>query len=611
MTKISQVNNADNNEEIFNISYLVLAVLIFLTLGITYNFYKSAQNKDTVRFANQVSRMTSAIDNRSKLYAAILKGGRGLVETSEGLNREKFAVYVGSLNLPNRYPGIEGIGFTEFFPAADEAQFIRKMKAGGYTDFRIIPEGKRDFYTSVVFFEPLNEKNKMLIGYDMFADQTRREAMEIARDTGDVAASGKIQLIQEKSENDPTGFLIYLPIYKSGRMAEVVTEREKNLRGYVYIPLHAKSFLKEITESMPEKDIKIQIFDQQAIGENLLTETEFDTGANYNGLIEDSFQTSQELNFLGRKWFIKFSTLPNFNEQSSVGWTPLIFLCGIGFTFLLFGMTYWEAAARAKFQKTAAQLVESQKERERLFENEKDARRTAEEANKSKDAFISVVSHELKTPLNAIAGWTRILKTGEISTQTKNLALFKIDKNLRMQAGLVEQLLNYSEIISGKANVNEDRICLSELFEEICDEYIAPIEEKNIEFSKKNLLERVFIKGDREKLKLAITNLLSNALKFTKGGGKIEIRAEVSDNFAVIEISDDGLGVAPEFISHIFEHYKQAENPNTRIFGGLGLGLTISKHIINLHKGTISAVSEGRNKGSSFVIKIPVYSETA
>ena len=603
-----KIENA-NDEKIFNISYLVLAVLIFLTLGITYNFYKSAKSKDIVRFGNQVSRLNGTVENRIKLYTAMLKGGRGFIETSKDLNREKFAVYIGSLDLPNRYPGIQGIGFSQYFPASERESVIKKIQSEGYADFKIFPEGERAFYTSIVYLEPFNELNRVALGYDMFSEKVRREAMERARDSGDAAASGKVELLQINDEQRPTGFLMYLPIYENGIVPNLPEQKEKNLRGFIYSPFQARNFLNEIYENVPDKDIKIEIFDQQIQPSNLLVETVNNSEKDTSGVLDEIYTTKQEIDVGGRKWILQYHSLPDFAEQSSVGWTPLIFLCGIGFSFLLFGMTYWEAASRAKVQKTAAELFESQKERERLFENEKKARHIAEQASLTKDEFIAIVSHELKTPLNAIAGWTRILKTDDVSNQTKNLALQKIDKNLRLQVGLVDQLLSYSEIISGKVNLYNDNINFSDIFDQVCNEVEATAKEKSVEFIKENCLNQQLVAGDREKLKVAFGNLLSNAVKFTPNGGVINATVSESDNFIEIRIKDNGRGISSEFLPYIFEHYKQADTPNTRDYGGLGLGLTIAKHIINFHNGTICAESDGKNKGASFIVKIPVSNE--
>jgi signal transduction histidine kinase len=327
---------------------------------------------------------------------------------------------------------------------------------------------------------------------------------------------------------------------------------------------------------------------------------------NFANITDEKHEAQNKLEVAGRTWVLQYNTLPVFAEQSSVGWTPLILLCGFAFSFMLFGMTYWEAASRTQLQRTAAELFEMQKQREILLENERQARQAAEEANTTKDEFISIISHELKTPLNAIAGWTRILKTQELSRGTKELALQKIDKNLRSQASLVGQLLNYSEIISGKSVLKEEQVDFSELFEESLIQIEPLVKEKNIALTKHNRLDHHLIRGDKEKLKIVIHNLLTNAVKFTQSSGKIETKVFESEGNIQLTVKDDGRGISAEFLPYVFDRYKQADNPNIRDYGGLGLGLTISKHIVNLHKGNIGAKSEGKGKGSTFIVTFPI-----
>jgi signal transduction histidine kinase len=167
-------------------------------------------------------------------------------------------------------------------------------------------------------------------------------------------------------------------------------------------------------------------------------------------------RAQKEIEVAGRKWIVEYTSLPEFAAQSSIGWLPLIFIIGMVFSFLFFGMTYWEASARLKLQATAADLFEAEQQKQTLLEKEQAARLSAEQANRTKDEFIAVVSHELRTPLNAIAGWTRILRTEGLSENTEKLALEKIEKNLRLQTKIVEELLDYSQIVSGTIKL-EDR----------------------------------------------------------------------------------------------------------------------------------------------------------
>ncbi len=605
MAKFLKKLEESDTESKTRFPFLVLAVSIFLTLGITYNFYRSSLNKDTARFNNEVNRVQSAIENKINLYTALLKGGRGFVESAAELNRESFAEYIQSLDIERNYKSVQAIGYNKIVLPEEREALIKKMRAEGIEDFQMFPGGERDSYQAIIYIEPFNEQNKKDIGYDMFTEPNRREALVRAGDSGMPSASAKVNLLQGNDANSQAGFLIYLPIYKKGKIPETVEERKKNLTGYIYSPFRSGDFLDEIQKSTDTSDIAVRIYDGEPTLENLLSQTTFENNPKSVNQIEKDQSTENTMDIAGRMWTIKYDSLPAFSEQSSINWTPLIFLSGIIFSFLLFGMTYWETSARLKLETTAARLTESESQKQELLENEQKARLLAEQANTTKDEFIAVVSHELRTPLNAIAGWTKILKTDNLSANTKNLALEKINKNLRSQTKLVEELLEYSQILSGKVNFEEKPLNFSDLFENIFQDLEASAQERNIEFIKDNQLNGHLILGDEAKIKIVIYNLLTNAVKFTHSGGKVETRLLESDGTIQMTVKDNGKGMSSEFLPQIFDRFSQADTSSTRNYGGLGLGLTISKHIVKLHNGTIEANSEGIGTGSVFTLIFP------
>lgn len=605
MTKFLKkiVENDNNNKTRF--PFLVLAVSIFLTIGVTYNFYQSSTNKDTARFNNEVNRIQSAIDNKIKLHIALLKGGRGFVESAAELNRGSFANYVQSLDLEENYKSVQAIGFSKIILPEERDELVKKMQAEGNQGFQIFPAGEREIYQAIIYIEPDNEQNQSDIGFDMSTDPARHEALARARDTGVQAASARINLLQSSSQNSQTGFLICLPVYKDGEISQTVEERRKNLIGYIYSPFRSGDFLDEIQRSTDTGDIAVQIYDGETHPENLLAQTVFENAPKPANKIEKDQTTENIIPVAGRIWTIKYESLPKFSEQSSINWTPMIFVSGIILSFLLFGMTYWETFARLKLETVAARLKESEAQKQKLFENEQKARLVAEQANTTKDEFIAVVSHELRTPLNAIAGWTKILKTNNLSANTKNLALEKINKNLRSQTKLVEELLEYSQILSGNINFEETPVNFSELFEKTFKEIRDSAQERNIEFIKNNYLNGQMILGDEAKIQIVIYNILSNAVKFTPSGGKIESELSENDGMLQLVVKDNGTGISSDFIPQVFDQFSQADSSSTRNYGGLGLGLTISKHIVKLHNGIIEAQSDGIGTGSVFTLRFP------
>ncbi|HLM59320.1 MAG TPA: ATP-binding protein, partial [Pyrinomonadaceae bacterium] len=253
---------------------------------------------------------------------------------------------------------------------------------------------------------------------------------------------------------------------------------------------------------------------------------------------------------------------------------------------------------------TERKLAEA--ERERLLASEQQAREIAEAANRSKDEFIALVSHELRSPLNAMLGWTRILQDQKPDAQMTQYALDVIVKNARSQSRLIEDLLDIARLEKGKLRLE---IHPTELIPIInaAVEVIKPTSEANgINLSQ--TLDRAadFITGDADRLRQVIENLLSNAVKFTPKGGNIEIRLERENNNAKIIISDTGQGISPQFLPQIFERFKQADPSTTRRHGGLGIGLSLARDLVELHGGTISAQSAGEGQGSTFVVTLPL-----
>lgn len=587
--------------------YYILFFSILLTLGATVLFYQSAKSKDDTRFTNGVNRLRFSLESRIGLYVALLKAGRGFIESSNDLNHQKFKNFVDSLELEKNYYGAQGIGYSKIVRIEERDNFIASMRAEGFADYKIFPESQKAFYQPIVYIEPFDERNKKAAGFDMSSEAIRWTAMQRARDTGMASATGKVILLQENDQDHQLGFLIYLPIYKNTGESATVEQKQQNLQGFIYSPFRAKNFLKDVQDNAGTNDIVIRIYDGVSDSENLLTQSEQLDGQNLAEQISGSYSTQSEIEVGGRKWMIQFNSLPSFATQSSVNWTPLIFLCGLIFSLLLFGMTYWEAATRAKLQETADVLTESEQQIQGLLEKEQTARKIAEAANTTKDEFISVVSHELRTPLNAIAGWARILKSEDLSESTKDLALQKIEKNLRLQTNLVEDLLNYSQLVSSKESLEKKEVDCSEIFESVYQEFESVAVKKGITITKENQLNGQKILGDADKLKIVIVNLFSNALKFTPAAGNIKTRIGNTDNCIEITIEDSGSGISPEFLPHIFDRFTQNDTSTTRKFGGLGLGLAVSKHIVKLHNGTIKANSEGEGKGSTFSVKIPLY----
>lgn len=256
----------------------------------------------------------------------------------------------------------------------------------------------------------------------------------------------------------------------------------------------------------------------------------------------------------------------------------------------------------------AADLIEQRQAddlREQLLAREQNARQAAEQMNRVKDNFLAVLSHELRTPLNPIVVWSQLLLSKPLNEATTQKAYEAIQRNAKLQIQLIDDLLDVAKILRGKLEIEESPVSLKEVIRAGVEVVRVSAEAKSISLQL-NLLGDYRVRGNDARLQQVIWNLLSNAIKFTPSGGRIEVQLTADNNRAVVTVTDTGKGIRPEFLPHLFESFQQEDNSITRQYGGLGLGLSIVKYIVNAHGGTITASSPGEGKGATFTVKLPL-----
>ncbi len=247
---------------------------------------------------------------------------------------------------------------------------------------------------------------------------------------------------------------------------------------------------------------------------------------------------------------------------------------------------------------------QAEAEREQLAQ-EQAARAVAEAANRSKDEFLALVSHELRSPLNAILGYTRMLRSGPIDRDAINNVTNVVERNAKAQLQIIEDLLDSARIVTGKLCIEPGPVDLTPVLEAALDTVRAAAEAKGVTLLADFGPAPEEALGDPTRLQQIVWNLLTNAVKFTPEGGRVELRMEgVADHIRII-VSDTGRGIEPEFLPFVFDRFRQADPSCARRYGGLGLGLSLVKHLVELHGGTITAVSEGVGRGSTFTVTLP------
>ena len=250
-------------------------------------------------------------------------------------------------------------------------------------------------------------------------------------------------------------------------------------------------------------------------------------------------------------------------------------------------------------QELAQQIVRESADAERA------ARSEAERASRMKDEFLATLSHELRTPLNAILGWTQVMRKSRDLAKDGPAALTVIERNARAQAQIIHDLLDMSGIISGKVRLELQRLDVASVINATLDSIRPTAQAKGIELHAE-LDANGFVRGDPNRLQQVLWNLLTNAVKFTPKSGRIEVKLARVNSHLEITVTDSGDGIVPEFLPHVFDRFRQADNSSARRYGGLGLGLSIVKQLVELHGGSISANSAGRGHGATFRISLPI-----
>jgi signal transduction histidine kinase len=553
------------------IPYVILLAALILTAGAARYAAYSVEKEDSLQFTGAADRVRAGIDNRIDSYIAMLHGAAGLFAASTQVQFPEFRAYVERLEILKRYPGVQGIGFSRFVRPNERASLETAIRAYipsfHYWGARQAPE-----LHAIVFLEPLDQKNLHAIGFNMFSESTRREAMMRARDEGGPAATRLVRLVQEDlSDRDAqAGFLIYEPVYRSGRIPSSVQARRADLFGFVYIPFRGDDLFNNILSSDDTAKIEFAVYDGTEVPRNLLHASgPMDRPA--------AFTTNRTIDVAGRPWMLVFRSTPAFTEGSKTAFVSLTAVTGVTLSVLLFVVTRAQIRARESAEQTTAGLRQSEE--------------ALRAANQSKDEFLAIVSHELRTPLNAVVGWAAH-------------ALEVIERNALAQARLVEDLLDISRAVAGRLRLERSDVDVRSILTAALDAVRPAATAGHIDLGFESAGDLGTIRADPARFQQIVQNLLANAIKFTKPGGRVRLEAVRTQPELTVRVRDTGIGISPAFLPFVFDPFRQADTSTTRAHSGVGLGLAIARHLVELHGGIIQASSDGEGKGTTFTVRL-------
>ena len=544
---------------------------------------------DRQRFEASALAAQDVVLDRIETSIALLRGAAGLLASREvDPSVHEFRAYMNRIGLRELYPGILGIGYSRRI-APDERQALEhELERQGHPGFRVWPEHARETWHSIVLLEPLDERNRAAVGFDMFTHPVRRAAMERARDTGRAAASAIVELVQEIDARKQPGFLIYLPVFRGDGVPATVEERRSRLRGFVYAPIRAEDFLASAFSHETRPSVALRIRHEAASGAAQLL---YQRAAGHDpDAALHRLQTRADV--AGEPW--RFEFWSSASRADALAVPLLVAIAGLGISAALAMLLWREHHARNAIQAA--------------LEREQAARGLAERSNRMKDEFLATLSHELRTPLSAIVGWASVLRSGRLSAAETGNALEVIDRNAKAQARLIEDLLDTNRIVSGKLRLDLNPIHPERALEAALETVLPLARQKDVAVRKHVAAPGLLVRADSARLQQVIWNLLSNAIKFTPAGGRIDITIERAGSRMRLSVADTGEGIEPRFLALVFDRFAQADGSITRRHGGLGLGLAIVRELVALHGGSVRADSAGPGSGATFVVELPLES---
>jgi PAS domain S-box-containing protein len=848
------------------VPYLILGIALAVTIAASYATSRSAAEKDQLQFAGLTQRVQTSIARRLEIYITLLRSEAALFASRDDIDNDQFHAFVDRLHLRRNYPGLQGIGFAPKVASADLARFVEGERAASNGTFHVWPTGSGDIHFPILYLDPPDDSNRAAIGFDMYTEPVRRQAMNRAWEEGRAIASGRVRLMQGDEDSSRIGFLIYLPIYAGGYTPGGRDERVRDLRGFVYAPFRVRELLQGVMGD-EARLLDFQVFDDSTTdAAHLLFSSSPVVGA-------DTLLTHmRQLGVQGRAWTLRFAPRPEFQRNGGGRMVPYIFVGGALISVLLFGVTRSQVRALEATERIAGDLRRSEeryrtivetapdviytvaadgsitslspafetltgwgpgewigqpfaplvhpddlmlamgmfmkvlegesppnyelrirasggeyligefrsrpqiengavvgaigvarditgrrradealrqseeryrafvensteaiwrieldvpvdvtlppeeqielfyrdarlaecnivmakmygferpeeivgarlgdllvrsnpanieylmsfigsgyrlndavseevdregrelyfsnnlagvveegklvrawgmqrditerlrveRERERLLELEQQARAEAQAASRAKDHFLAVLSHELRTPLTPVLVAMEYLGNEVSLPDDLKAMLDMIGRNVALEARLIDDLLDLTGIVNGKLQLRAENIDAHALLGAAADVARREIAVKHIDLRFELIAPRHRVQADPARLQQVFWNLIKNAVKFTPDGGRIVVRTSNVGARLRVEIEDTGIGIEPAVLDRIFDPFEQGERTITRRYGGLGLGLAISRMLVEMHGGTISAASSGSGSGATFIVELDAANE--
>ena len=574
-------------------SYVVPLLVLVAALAVAHYFWeKERRDIEQVMQADFDTRVREAVGifkERMLAYEQVLHAIHGLFASSGTVQRGEFQTFVANLRIES-HPGLQGVGYSLLVPATERDRHVAQLRSQGFPAYAIRPSGKRDFYTSAIFFEPSAAAFLSTLGSDYFAEPSRRHAMAAARDSGNVAISNKIKLPEEDAKEIQAGFRMYLPVYRAGAPHDSVEQRRAALAGWIFAAFSMDGLLDNILGE--RANIALEVFDGgDALDDGALIDTSRDRVGGESSV--RLFFASQRVEVGGYSWTVTARALPNFTTPIAISKLQLIATIGSLASVLLALFTWFIMRRRIRSLHNAQEL--------------RTAKENAESANRAKSRFLAAASHDLRQPTHAlslfIATLRSMAKRPEIRGEEVANVASKLQLALDGLGRLLNGLLDVSRLDAGAVDIHRQPVSLQAQMNELQNAFGGPAQAKGLAF--KVMPTALHADTDAVVLARILSNLVANAVRYTDRG-RILVGCRWRPGAVEIQVLDTGIGIAEDQRAKIFEEFYQVGNLAREQGGehGLGLGLAIVQRSVKLLGGSVHVASVA-GKGSKFSVILP------
>lgn len=546
-------------------------------------FFMAKANVET-QIQNDVSenikRTEEAVQDRLDIFEETIRAGVGLFAGNSDITQQEWTQFVRTSAVLKRYPGAQGLGYVKVVEEQDLKSFLETTRSQTNPAYDIFPTGKRETYAPVVYYQSSVDTPGSAVGFDMYTEEKRLEAMTAARDTGEVYITDTLHLLANSQPSGEPGFVMYAPQYAQNAALDTVEQRRAAIEGYVYSVFRVDTFMQNIMIRDRNPAILYAVYPQND-STVLYKEEGYDqaSAAGHEQQSDDVTINGSPLRF--SFVYVKSDVI----AHSALERPTVILSLGTVAAFMIAGATWLLLKGRAN---------------EMLLVQERNI-------NDAKDSLLSIASHQLRTPATGVKQYLGLVLqgfAGSISPQQESLLEKAYESNER-QLRTINDVLYLARLDSGRIVLTKTRIELNTLIKSLIEEQESKIVESRHSIKVDLPKRSVYVNADGHMLGMAIENLLTNAIKYTHKRGKITVKMRRQAEAVTISVSDNGVGISQENIEKLFKEFSRIPNDLSKTVSGTGIGLYLSRNLIRLHGGDITVVST-EGSGSTFSITIPI-----